>query len=105
MISEVITVTTTPTSIAQLVATARSKTLGDQCKGVRGDLHLHYPVATSTTIDVYDANTVSPAHLLHGTAESINVSQIRDVDITEMKLAVSASTVDVRVIFSKGAIA
>ena len=104
MIIENITVTATPTTIAQLVATARSATLGTQMKGIVGDLTVRYDLATSTVIWAEEVESVAPVELLHGDTEGIRLVTLEDIDLTKILLSVSTGTQVIEIIFNRGVI-
>ncbi len=96
MLAEKITVTTTPTSIKDLIDTARgsSSNVPAKCVGIE----LRYDITESAVVSIADPNSVNSAIILDAANETLVRTRFRQFDIVQVLLSCSANTVEVHVI-------
>lgn len=100
MLVEKITVTTSPTSVYDLIKTARptkSQGVSSKCKTIT----FKYAAAETKVVLLSDADTTTPITLLDNAMENIRAASIDDFSITEALLSVAADTVLVDIIISE----
>ena len=93
MLSEQITVTTTPTTIKSLLETARSISAGEfmptKCVGIM----LRYDVTETAVVTMTDEGSVAGAVILDVATESVSSVSFKQFDISKVLLAASVSVV------------
>lgn len=96
MLSEIIAVTTTPTSIYALMATARGSTekLPNKCIGIK----LRYVAAETATITLTDPNSGTGAIILAAQIESLVNVTFKQFNTKLAFLASSSGTVNVHLV-------
>lgn len=105
MLSEQITVTTTPTSLADLIGSARGLAAGEfavsKCIGVK----LRYAVVETATISltdtVQDGGSATGAIVLDAAGESLMNTSFKQIDIGSALLNSSAGNITVHVIIEQ----
>lgn len=96
MLSEQITVTTTPTSIYDLLVAARSSAanIPKKCIGIK----LRYLAAENATVSLSDANSVAGAVILAAQTEALVNVSFKQFNIDLALLSCSAGTVNVHLV-------
>lgn len=96
MLSEQITVTVTPTSIYDLLVTARGSAakLPKKCIGVK----LRYLAAETATVSLSDANSVAGAIVLAALTEALVNVTFKQFNIDLALLSCSSGTVNVHLV-------
>ncbi len=95
MISEQLTVTSEPTTIAALLNTARGVTVSaTKIVGIM----LRYAIASSVTVSLSDEGSVSPAVILDATAEQLYSASFRQFSTEKVLLSSSGADVTVHLI-------
>lgn len=103
MIVEQITVTTTPTSVRELLVTARPNLPEGHSVPEKGKtITLKYAEAETKVVLLSDENTTTPITALDNVTEGIRSVSIDDFSLTEALLSVASDTVAVDVIISEG---
>ena len=96
MISEQLTVTTTPTTIKELLETARS--VADfkptKCVGIK----LRCAATETVTVALTDENSVIGAVVLDAAGENLVVANFKQFNIDKALLSCSAGTITVHII-------
>lgn len=95
MISEQLTVTSTPTTIAELLNTARGETVSaTKIVGVM----LRYSIAATVTVSLVDENSTTGAVVLDAVDELLYSTSFRQFDTTKAYLVSSGDDVVVHII-------
>ncbi len=102
MIIEKVTVTDTPTSVKELITTARPNlpdghTIPEKCKTIT----VKYAATETAVVLLSDEDTTTPITLLDNVTEKYKFSSIDDFSLTEALLSVASGTVLVDVIISE----
>jgi len=95
MLSEQITVTTTPITIAELLNTARGETVAaTKIVGIM----LRYDITETAVVTLSDENSVAGAVVLDAATEQLYSSSFRQFDTTKALLSCDTGTVVVHLI-------
>lgn len=98
MISEQIIVTTTPTSIRELLLTARAADkVPPKCVGIV----LRYGISETVTVTLDDPNSSTGAVILDATGEGLVSASFKQFNLELALLSCSSSTVTVHVIIEQ----
>lgn len=102
MLSEQITVTTTPTTIYNLIVTARGSAanLPKKCIGIK----LRYLAAETATVTLSDSNSVAGAIVLAAQTESLVNVTFKQFNIELALLSCSSGTVVVHLVVEQALI-